>query len=238
VHAVAAQAVVHQEFLAVVLLVQKDFRVSSAVRAGGPIGVLLLVAIPAAFAGLQSVRSFQPDLLGHVPAKVVGQASNIVPMESRFQREHIPMAGRAWNISMRRGVPIRIGLPDFMATGAGLPLGIFVIKAPTRKRKQGDQQSDQEQFAKTWPVLFKRHKLLDSLEMVHEAHRGTSRRVAGHASAAESRAFPAFHQVSGGVIGDGHNGERWIEPPIRNVNAAIHDKKVIDVMHLAVSVDH
>jgi len=70
-------------------------------------------------------------------------------MESRFQREHIPVAGRAWNISMRGGVPIRIGLPDFMATGAGLALGIFVVKAPSRKGEQGHQQSNPKQFAKT-----------------------------------------------------------------------------------------
>jgi len=52
VHAVAAQAVVHQVFLPVVLLVQEDFRVSGAVRAGRPFGILLLMAIPAALAHL------------------------------------------------------------------------------------------------------------------------------------------------------------------------------------------
>ena len=45
-----------------------------------------------------------------------------------------------------------------------------------------------------------------------------------HASAAESRAFPSFHQMSGGVVSYSHNGEHRIETPIRNVNAAIHDK--------------
>ena len=45
-----------------------------------------------------------------------------------------------------------------------------------------------------------------------------------HTSAAESRAFPSFHQMSGGVVGYSHNGEHRIETPIRNVNAAIHDK--------------
>ena len=58
VHAVAAQAVVHQELLPVVLLVQEDFCVSGAVRAGRPFGILLLVAIPAALADLQGVPSF------------------------------------------------------------------------------------------------------------------------------------------------------------------------------------
>jgi hypothetical protein len=43
-------------------------------------------------------------------------------------------------------------------------------------------------------------------------------------SAPESRAFPSFHQMRGGVVGYSHNGEHRIETPIRNVNAAIHDK--------------
>ena len=69
VHAVAAQAVVHQELLPVVLLVQEDFRVSGAVRAGRPFGILLLVAIPAAVVHLQSVPGFQPDMFGQIARK-------------------------------------------------------------------------------------------------------------------------------------------------------------------------
>jgi hypothetical protein len=124
--------------LPVVLLVQEDFRVSDAVRAGRPFGIFLLVTIPASVVHLQSVPGFQPDVFGQIARDMAGQAANIAPMESRFQREHIPVAGRAWNISMRGGVPIRIGLPDFMATGAGLPLGIFVVKAPTRKDEKSN----------------------------------------------------------------------------------------------------
>jgi hypothetical protein len=144
VHTVAAQAIVRQELLPVVFLVQKDFRVSSAVRAGGPIGIFFLVAIAAARAHLQSVAGFQPDLLGQVPPQVSGQAPNIVPMESRFQRENISVAGRAWDISMRGSVPIRVGLPDLMAAGTGPPLGEFVVKAATRKDEQNRQKSNQE----------------------------------------------------------------------------------------------
>ena len=44
--------------------------------------------------------------------------------------------------------------------------------------------------------------------------------------------------MRGGVVGYSHNGEHRIETPIVNVNAAIHDKEIIYVMHLAVSVDH
>jgi hypothetical protein len=136
---VAAQAVVHQELLPVVLFIQEDFRVTGAVRAGRPFGIFLVVTIPASVVHLQSVPSLQPDVFGQIARNVAGQTANIVPMESRFQREHIPVAGRAWNIAMRRGVPIRIGLPDFMATGAGPPLGILVVKASTRKGEQDHQ---------------------------------------------------------------------------------------------------
>jgi hypothetical protein len=50
VHTVAAQAIVHQEFPMVVLRIEENFRVSGAMQARRPIGVLILVATPAPLA--------------------------------------------------------------------------------------------------------------------------------------------------------------------------------------------
>ena len=122
VHAVTAQAIVHEELLAIVLLVEKDFRVSRAVRAGGPGGGLLLVAIPASVVHSEHVPSREADVLGQIARNVGRQPPYIVPVKSRFQREDVSVAGGAGNISMRRSVPIRIGLPDLVAAGASPPL--------------------------------------------------------------------------------------------------------------------
>jgi hypothetical protein len=144
VHAVTTQAIVHEELLAIVLLVEKDLRVSGAVRAGGPSGVLLLVAIPASVVHSEHVPSGEPDGLGQIARNVVRQPPYIVPVKSRFQREHVSVAGGAGNVSMRGCVPIRIGLPDLMAAGARFSLRILVVKASTRKGEQNHEKANQE----------------------------------------------------------------------------------------------
>jgi hypothetical protein len=144
VHAVTTQAIVDEELLPVVCSVKKDFRVRRAVRTGGPGGELLLVAIPASVVHSEHVASREPDGLGQIARNVVCQPPYIVPVKSRFQREHVSVASGAGNISMRRSVPIRIGLPDLMAAGASLSLRILVVKASTRKGEQNHEKANQE----------------------------------------------------------------------------------------------
>jgi hypothetical protein len=157
VHTVAAQAIVHQVFLPIVLLVEKDFRVSGAVRTRGPTRVFLLVAISTSVVHLESVPGLQPDVFGQIARNMVGQPANVFKMKSRFQREHVSMAGGAGDISMRGSVPIRIGLPNLVAASTGLPLGVFVVQAATRKDEQNSYHSNQEQCAKAWCVFFSGH---------------------------------------------------------------------------------
>ena len=59
--------------------------------------------------------------------KMVRQPPDVVQMKARVQRKHTSMTVRAGDIPVRGGVPIRVGLPDFMAAGAGLSLRVVVV---------------------------------------------------------------------------------------------------------------
>ena len=140
VHPVAAEAVVHQLLFPVVLGVKENLLVGGAVQAGGPGGPLLFVARPAALVDAKIVAGSEPDLLRHFPAQVGDQAAHVVQVEPRIQREDVAVAGGALDITVRRGVPVRVRLPDLMAPGASFPVGILVIEAGRRQGENGQPQ--------------------------------------------------------------------------------------------------
>ena len=67
VHRVAAEAVVHQERLLVVVIAQEDLRVGGAVRSRGPACVFFAMALGAALLDLQNVVCLEANLFGDFP---------------------------------------------------------------------------------------------------------------------------------------------------------------------------
>src|SRR5271165_6651318 len=126
-HAMATQTIVHQKLALVVVGVKKNVGVTGAVRAGLPIGKFLFVAFLAARHHLEHVLGAQAWLGGSVPAKMREDAAHVVDMESGVEGEDIAMAIGARHVAMRGSMPVGIGLPDFVATGARATMSAFVV---------------------------------------------------------------------------------------------------------------
>ncbi|MBZ5544653.1 MAG: hypothetical protein LAO07_13380 [Acidobacteriia bacterium] len=143
VHAVATQAIVHQQPLVIVGRVQKHIRVRRAVSAGLPVGVFLLMTFLAALRRLEQLRIFQPDVFGDLAAQMGVQAPDVVEVESGIEREHLAVARRALHAAVRRSAPVGVGLPDFVAARASLPAGILVVEAGGGERQSDDHDTCQ-----------------------------------------------------------------------------------------------
>jgi len=126
-HAVATEAVVHQDFAMIVIGVEKNAAIGGAVCAGTPVCRFGLMAFLAAIDHFQYVGGAEFGSFGSLAAKMRDDAAHVVEVESRVEREDIPVTLAAFYVAVRRTVPIRIGLPDFMARGAGSARGAFVV---------------------------------------------------------------------------------------------------------------
>src|SRR5579872_5797153 len=82
VHGVAAQAIIHQVLAMVVAVVEEDFFVSSGVRSGRPVRILLLMAFLTALAHPQYIVILEPYLLGDLTAQMSNEAMNVLEMKS------------------------------------------------------------------------------------------------------------------------------------------------------------
>src|ERR1019366_2701815 len=92
VHAVAPQAVVHQHVGGIELLVEKDARVSGAVRARLPGGVLLPVTALARLGHGLHVRVRKTDSLRQIAAQMRIYPGGIVPVERNIKCERPAVA--------------------------------------------------------------------------------------------------------------------------------------------------
>src|SRR5262249_13187026 len=111
---------VHEHVLGVVLLVEKDARVSATVPARPPCGILLPVAdLTPAVHGLH-VRVAELDALGKLTANVRVDSSRVVPMKRDVQRGGAAMALLTTNTSMAGPVPLVIDGLHLVATRAPL----------------------------------------------------------------------------------------------------------------------
>src|ERR1035441_6442606 len=99
VSAVAAQAIVHQQALVVVLGVEKDLLIGSVMQARRPLRPFLLMAILASLRNAENVSRLQPHLVRHAPADMVEYPAHVIDVEPRFQREDVAVASAARNIA-------------------------------------------------------------------------------------------------------------------------------------------
>lgn len=132
-HGVAPQAVVRQMLLAIVRFVEKEFSIRDGMRTRRPVGIFLPMAFRAACACLFNILEFQPDLFRNFSSQVGSQTTNILPMKTSIRREHVAVAIGTKYIAVRRGMPIRIRLPDFMTTGTRPSAGVTIIDARPRQ---------------------------------------------------------------------------------------------------------
>ena len=129
VHRVAAEAVVHQERLLVVVIAQEDLRVGGAVRPRGPACVFFAMALGAALLDLEDVVRLEANLLGDFSPNMRRQLANVLQMKAGVKGQDVAVAFRAGDVAVRGLVPVAVRLPDLVALGAGLSSRIAVIKA-------------------------------------------------------------------------------------------------------------
>jgi hypothetical protein len=89
-HGVAAQAVVHQERLLVVVFAQEDLRVGDAVRPRGPACVFFTMALGAALLDLEDVVPLEANLFGNFAPKMRGQLANVLEMKASVRVKTSP----------------------------------------------------------------------------------------------------------------------------------------------------
>jgi hypothetical protein len=150
VHAVAPQTVVGQMLPAIVRFIEKEFPVRHGMRTGRPVGVFLPMAFGAACAHLFNIVELQPDLFRNFSSQVGSQTANIFPMKARIRRENVAVAIGAKYVAVRGGMPIRIGLPDFVATGTRTAAGVTIID--TRAGQQQSRTKHEQQQNEWAPV--------------------------------------------------------------------------------------
>jgi hypothetical protein len=82
-------------------------------------------------------------------------------METGIESQDIAVAFRAGDVAVRGLVPIAVGLPDFVALGAGFSAGVAVVEAGAGEKEdredcdeQGHYHAGAEEFAIVWRHLF------------------------------------------------------------------------------------
>src|SRR4051812_26268658 len=128
-HRVAAETVVHEERLLVVLFTEEDLRVTGAVRAGRPAGIFFAMALGAAFFDLENVIGFQAHLFWNFAAQMRDELAQVLRVKSGVESHDVAMAFRARDIAVGRFVPVTVGLPDLVTLGAGFSSGVAVVEA-------------------------------------------------------------------------------------------------------------
>src|ERR1039458_4186991 len=147
VHAVAAQAIVHQQALVIVLVIQKQPPVGGAVRPALPLCELLPVAPAAALHQARDIARAQADRVAEPLPYVLHQAAQIPQMKTRIERGDLAVAGAAAYVAMAGRVPGIVVLADLVtarATGAGV---VLVIEASGRQRQHHDRGRRQQAAA-------------------------------------------------------------------------------------------
>src|ERR1035441_3408828 len=157
--AVAAQAIVHQQALPVVLFVQKQPPVSAAVRSRLPLGELLPVARAAALHQAWNIPRAQTHGVGEPLADMLHQAPQISQMETRVEIGDFSVTCAARYGAMAGRMPGIVVLADLVAARATGTVVVFVIEAPRRKRQHdhrgGGQKRSEENLAFHTPRPFR-----------------------------------------------------------------------------------
>jgi len=136
VHPVAAEAIIHQELAFIVVGVEKDVGVGGAVGAGAPVGDFLLMAFLAADDHGENIFGAEAGFGGSVAAEMSEDAADVVEVESGVEGEDVAVAIGAGNVTMRGDVPVRVGLPDLVAGGAGAAVRALVIGGDEDEEEQ------------------------------------------------------------------------------------------------------
>lgn len=142
VHGVAAEAVIHEETLGIVIFAEEDLRVTRAVRTGRPACVFFAMTLGAALFDFEDIVSLNVDLLGDFAAQMRNELAQILHVIASVESHDIAMAFRAGDVAMRRFMPVAVGLPDFMALRAGLASRVAVVEAGAGQ--QQDREKDEE----------------------------------------------------------------------------------------------
>lgn len=100
VRAVAAEAVIYQETLVIVLGIEEYFLIRCVVQPGPPLCPLLLMAGFAAIGDAENVACAQSYLFRHVAAEVVEYPPHIVDVEPSFQREDVSVTIAAGDVAV------------------------------------------------------------------------------------------------------------------------------------------
>ncbi len=79
------------------------------------------MTFPAAHGDALHVVRFQTYLFWNLASQMEYQALNVFQMKTCIERELIAMTVGTRQVTMRRSVPIGVGLPDFMAARARPP---------------------------------------------------------------------------------------------------------------------
>src|ERR1039457_1838120 len=151
-HAVAAQAIVHQQALPVVLFVQKQPPVSGAVRSRLPLGELLPVARAAALHQARNIPRAQTHGVAEPLPHMLHQAPQISQMETCVQRGDLPVTCAARYVAMAGRMPGIVVLADLVAARAGSAGVVLVIEAPRRERQDSGGGNGQQRAAQN-PAL-------------------------------------------------------------------------------------
>ena len=142
--AVASQAIVHQQVLMVVLVIEEYLLICSVVQSRRPLCPFLLVAVLASLGNTENIARPESHLLRNIAAEVVEHPAHVVDVEASFQSKHIAVARPARDVAVRGSMPVRVRLPDLVATRAGFATGIFVINAGAGESEKGDAQHEED----------------------------------------------------------------------------------------------
>ncbi len=148
-HAVATKAIVHQQAVVVVLLIEENRFVGEAMRPVLPLSGFLLMAFLAAADHHVDIHSTQANGIAIRATNVLDEAADIAQVEARVKGENFAVTRAARNGAVAGSLPGRVFGTDFVAAGAGFSGGIFVIKAGGRKGENNQYADGQSKESQT-----------------------------------------------------------------------------------------
>jgi hypothetical protein len=147
-HAVAAKAIIHQQAIVVVLLIEENRFVSESVRAVLPLSSFLLMALLAAADHHVNVHRAQANGVAVSAANVLNEAANIAQVEARIKREDFAVTRATRDGAVAGGLPGRVLGTDFVTAGAGFSGGVFIVEAgggEAKNNQEADGKSEESQ---------------------------------------------------------------------------------------------
>jgi len=142
-HAVAAETIIHQEAIVVVLGIKEDFFVSDTMGAVLPLGGFLLMAFLAAADHDVDVHGAQANGIAISAANVLNEAADIAEVEAGIEGEDFAVTRTTRDRAMAGSLPGIVLGTDFVAAGAGFSGGVFVVEAGGGEA-ENNQEADGE----------------------------------------------------------------------------------------------